>query len=76
MTEQLPRKFNSVEVAQIKEVQVFMAPSFDVRSWNHLREQAKDIWSEKIITAVDGLRKWMIQYDKPTKTCTCVGMKF
>jgi hypothetical protein len=73
--DQLPRKFNKVELAQIEEVKTFMRPSFDVRSWNHLRKQAQEIWTEKIISAVDGLRKWIVTYDKPTKVCTCEGVK-
>jgi hypothetical protein len=73
---QLPRKFNKVEIAQTKDLMNFMKPAFDAQSWNHLRQQAKDIWSEKIITAIDGIRKWAITYDKSTKTCICNGVKF
>jgi hypothetical protein len=75
MAEQLPRSFNKVEMAQIQDVKLYMSPAFDVQSWNHLRRQAKGLWPEKIITAVDGLRKWVVVYNKSTKTCLCFGMK-
>lgn len=70
------RQFTKVEFAQINDLKRFMQDAFDVKSWNHLRTQAKEIWDEKIISAVDGMRKWLIEYNKPTKTCTLIGVKF
>jgi hypothetical protein len=70
------RTFNKIELLQIKELKDFMAPSFDVLSWNHNRDEAKAIWPEKIISAVDGLRKWSIKYDKPSKTVAYLGVRF
>ena len=70
------RTFDSVELMQIKEVKKFMSTAFNVGSWNYMREQAKTIWSNKIISAVDGLYKWAIKYDKPSKITTCLGVKF
>jgi hypothetical protein len=51
-----------------------MSTSFDVKSWNFNRDTAKQIWSEKIISAVDGLYKWLIKYEN--KVPICVGIKF
>jgi hypothetical protein len=62
------RSFNTIELEQIKELKIFMATAFDSNSWNFLRDEAKSIWSEKIISAVDGLRKWRISYDKASKS--------
>jgi hypothetical protein len=70
------RSFNEIELLQIKELKEFMKSAFDAQSWNKLRDEAKKIWSEKIISAVDGLRKWSIKYDRPTKTVTYMGIKF
>jgi hypothetical protein len=70
------RTFNSIELEQIKEVKGFMATAFDSSSWNQLRDEAKKIWPEKIISAIDGLRKWLIKYDKSTKVVTYLGVKF
>lgn len=69
-------KFSKVEKTQIKDLKEFMKSAFDVKSWNHLREQAKEIWPNKIISAVDGLRKWSIEYNKQTKTKICLGISF
>lgn len=70
------RSFNSIELLQIKELKDFMSTAFDASSWNYLRDEAKQLWSEKIISAVDGLRKWAITYDKSTKTVIYNGVKF
>jgi hypothetical protein len=72
----LPRRFNTLELQQIKELMGFMSSaSPDVRSWNSYRDEAKGIWPEKIITAVDGMRKWLVRYDKPTKTIYQYGLE-
>ena len=73
--EGLPRKFNTVELMEIKELKEFMKNAWNAESWNRTRDEAKKIWSEKIISAVDGLRKWIISYDKPTKNVTYMGLK-
>ena len=70
------RSFNSIELEQIKELKDFMKGAFDVKSWNFNRDEAKEIWSEKIISAIDGLRKWLIEYNKSTKTITYKGVRF
>lgn len=70
------RTFNQVELQQIKDLKAHMASAFDVKSWNLLRDEAKSIWDEKIISAVDGIRKWLISYDKPSKTVTYIGVGF
>jgi hypothetical protein len=62
------RSFTPIELEQIKELKVHMSTAFDAKSWNFLRDEAKEIWSEKIISAVDGVRKWLIRYDKPNVT--------
>lgn len=69
------RHFTKEEMAQIKDLKEFMSKASDVKSWNNLREEAKSKYPERIITAVDGQRKWIIEHDKPTKTKTCVGVK-
>lgn len=73
--EQFPRKFSAVEIAQTKELISFMSIAHDVSTWNNLRRQAKAIWSERIISAVDGMRKWVIKYDRQTKTKEVIGCK-
>jgi hypothetical protein len=52
-----------------------MSLAHDVPTWNNLRRQAKAVWSERIISAVDGMRKWVIKYDRQTKTKEAVGCK-
>lgn len=77
MTERGPyvRSFNQVELLQIKELKDFMSSAFNVESWNLLRDEAKCLWPEKIISAVDGLRKWLVRYDKPSKSVIYMGVK-
>ena len=70
------RTFTKVEYLQIEDLKRYMSSAQDVKAWNHLREQAKDLWPEKIISAVDGLRKWIMKYHKSTKTWECLGMAF
>jgi hypothetical protein len=53
------RTFDKIELLKIKELSQHMNNAVDVTSWNSLRQGAKDIWDEKIISAVDGLRKWL-----------------
>jgi hypothetical protein len=76
MDEVKPRTFTQIEYQQIKDVKEYMKSAFDVKSWNQLRNEAKGLWPERIISAVDGLRKWIVKYDKPSKTCTCLGVQF
>ena len=66
------RSFNQIELLQIKELKDFMATAQNAKSWNFLRDEAKEIWDEKIISAVDGLRKWLLSNDKAK---TCLGVK-
>lgn len=73
---QVTRQFDAIELLQIKELKHFMSTAFDAESWNVLRDEAKLIWSEKIISAVDGCHKWHIKYDKSNKTVTYTGVKF
>jgi hypothetical protein len=70
------RIFDTTEIKQIQELKDVMSTAYDVESWNNLRNECKDIWPEKIISAVDGLRKWSIKYDKPSKPVTHLGVKF
>jgi len=70
------RSFNLIELEQIKELKDFMSTAYNAETWNFLRDEAKAIWSEKIISAVDGLKKWSIRYDKPSKTVTYLGVGF
>jgi hypothetical protein len=70
---QYVRSFNSHELDQIKELKRHMSTATDVESWNGLRSFMKRMFPEKIISAVDGLKKWHIKYDKPTKTITYLG---
>ena len=72
----LLRSFTKDEHKLIKDVKAHMSVATDVKSWNELRELAKKKWDEKIISAVDGLRKWVLSYDKPTKSYTLIGVKF
>jgi hypothetical protein len=53
------RSFNVIEIAKIKELKAFMKHATDVATWNDLREQAKSIWDEKTISAVDGMKKFV-----------------
>lgn len=69
------RTFTKLELQQIESFKQYMSQAKDVQSWNSLREKAKEIIPEKIISAVDGLHKWIIKYDKPTKTVTYIGVK-
>jgi hypothetical protein len=71
----IPRSFNATELQQIKELRTHMTKATNVWSWNSLRDEAKQRWGEKIISAVDGLRKWAISYDKPTKVVTYLCVK-
>jgi hypothetical protein len=71
---QYVRSFNSFELDQIRELKQHMSTATDVQSWNEIRSAMKRIFPEKIISAVDGLRKWHIKYDKPTKTITYLGV--
>ena len=70
------RPFNQIELEQMKELKAFYikANATNVERWNVIRDEAKKIWSEKIISAVDGVRKWLIRYDKPN--ITYIGVKF
>lgn len=70
------RSFNQIELEQMKELKNFMSTAFDAKTWNFLRDEAKQIWVEKIISAVDGLRKWSISYDKSSKQVKFVGVQF
>ena len=70
------RSFNKIEMLQIEELKVFMLSAFDANSWNYLRDEAKEIWPEKIISAVDGCHKWHITYNKATKSVVYSGVKF
>ena len=70
------RSFTPIELEQIKDLKNFMSTAFDVKTWNFLRDEAKQIWVEKIISAVDGLRKWSISYDKSSKQVKFVGVQF
>ncbi|MBE3085868.1 MAG: hypothetical protein IMZ64_06590 [Bacteroidetes bacterium] len=72
--EQYPRKFSEIERMEINELKEFMKNAWNAESWNRTRDEAKKIWSEKIVSAVDGLRKWIISYDKPTKNVTYLGL--
>ena len=67
------RTFNKVELEQIKELKNFMSTAYNAETWNFLRDEARLIWDEKIISAVDGLRKWLISNDKLK---VCKGLKF
>jgi hypothetical protein len=66
------REFNPIEHQQIKELKDFMSTAYNAQTWNFLRDEAKEIWDEKIISAVDGLYKWVISKDKSK---TCLGVK-
>ena len=75
---QVTRSFSIIELEQIKELKYRYLQSNcqTVEQWNFIRDEAKLIWPEKIISAVDGMRKWAIKYDKPSKTVTYLGIKF
>jgi hypothetical protein len=66
---QFIRKFNQIELEQMKELKTFYINSnaTSVEKWNVIRDEAKKIWDEKIISAVDGLRKWLQCLDKSSK---------
>jgi hypothetical protein len=72
------RSFNQIELEQIKELKAhyIKANATTVERWNVIRDEAKQIWDEKIISAVDGLRKWSISYDKSSKQVKFVGVQF
>jgi hypothetical protein len=72
------RSFNQIELEQMKELKAhyITANATTVERWNVIRDEAKQIWDEKIISAVDGLRKWSISYDKPSKQVSFQGVRF
>ena len=72
----MPRSFSTEELAQIKELKAFMSTALNVQSWNALRDEAKKAYGERIISAVDALRKWVIVYDKSSKKINFFGVKF
>jgi hypothetical protein len=77
MTEKFQRSFSSIELEQIKQLKVHMSKAINVEDWNHIRNEAKKTWPEKIISAVDGLRKWIVSYNKSTKQVSYEpGVKF
>lgn len=57
-------EFSNTDILQIQELKNFMSHAHDVSTWNNLRKQAFITWDEKIISAVDGSRKWVINKDK------------
>jgi hypothetical protein len=69
------REFNQIELLQIKELKDFMSGARDAKTWNFLRDEAKQIWDEKIISAVDGLYKWVIAKSPKDKSKICLGVK-
>jgi hypothetical protein len=77
---QFVRSFNNNELQQIRNLRNFMlimvSNNTTSREWNKIRDEAKRKWPEKIISAVDGLRKWVIKYDKSNKAITYLGIKF
>ena len=72
----IPRSFTTSEIDQIKELKLFMSTASNVWTWNALRDEAKRKYGERIISAVDALRKWVIVYDKPSKKVNFFGVKF
>ena len=72
------RSFNQIELEQMKELKAhyIKANATTAERWNVIRDEAKQIWVEKIISAVDGLRKWSISYDKPSKQVSFQGVRF
>ena len=75
MEQEIIRSFTKEEMQQIKDLKEIMNKASDVSTWNALREDAKLKYPERIITAVDGARKWDIEYDKKSKTKTLLGVK-
>jgi hypothetical protein len=73
--DKLPRKFTPSELKDIKDLTTYMSNVKNVTEWNLQREHAKTVWPERIISAVDGLHKWAISYDKSTKVKTCLGLR-
>jgi hypothetical protein len=72
---QIPRVFSQTEIHEINKLKNFMSLAVDLPSWNSMREQAKKIYPERIISAVDGTRKWIVTYDKPNKTTNYLGLR-
>jgi hypothetical protein len=70
----LPRRFTTLELQQIKELTAFMNKASNVPTWNAIRDVAKTIYPERVISAVDGMRKWLISYNKKDKTCINLGV--
>jgi hypothetical protein len=81
----LPRQFTPQEVKDIKDCAKYIQECTiekdglsrcpTANGFNQLRELAKEAYPERIISAVDGMRKWVIKYDKATKEKTVVGFK-
>jgi len=58
------RSFTKMELLKIQELKDFMAHATNVATWNSLRQQAKSFWDEKIISAVDGYKKFVLDKNK------------
>lgn len=72
----LYRGFTDKILSEIIVLKTYMSHARNVGEWNTLREKAKLSFSENAISAVDGLRKWKLIYDKTTKKRECIGVAF